>query len=304
MIRGRLIRISENEQALLITIAPHRVRCWSMGVLIHELSTLYYTRLYVTEADPLPELEMQFPDYAYGNASGLRARPYVNRPLLEGLSHPSTTLLELPTDHPRPAEQNFAGGFVEIALDEQLTARLKELSRRHRTTLYMTLLQPGLRNGTAFQSAGCDHRISVRPTVAKRKLRILSGFFVNTLASEDRSVWSPKVGELLKRAKTRSLAAQQNQDIPFERVVELVQPVRSLSYSRSARLCSTGRTCPGKPLACRQRNTVSRRGTPDVWPSSTSHSTYRHVMVTSGAESSMQLRYSSGPPSSDIGGTF
>src|SRR5207244_726291 len=92
------------------------------------------------------------------------------------------TLLELPTDHPRPAEQNFAGAFVEIALDEQLTARLKDLSRRHRTTLYMTLLAAW----TALMArlSGQQDVIIGSPSANRGQTEIenLIGFFVNTLA--------------------------------------------------------------------------------------------------------------------------
>src|SRR6185295_5678883 len=103
---------------------------------IRELSVLYGTYLR-GEADPLPELEVQFADYAVWQRQWiegelLRQQAEYWERTLDG----APTLLELPTDHPRPAEQDHAGGWVRLVLDENLTRGLKELSRRHGTTLY------------------------------------------------------------------------------------------------------------------------------------------------------------------------
>src|SRR5258708_21844418 len=140
-------------------------------------------------------------------------------------------LLELPTDHPGPIRRDFAGGYVELVLDEQLTAGLKELSRRQGTTLYMTLLA-----GWAILLARLSgqQNVVIGSPVANRgraEIENLIGFFVNTLALHLDLSGSPGVSELLRQTKAQSLAAQQHQDIPFEQVVELAQPVRSLAHS-------------------------------------------------------------------------
>jgi len=231
LIRGRLIRIGEEEHALLITMHHIVSDGWSMGVFIRELSTLYgaFAR---GEQDPLPDLEVQYADYAVWQRECMEGEilrkqgEYWERTLAGAPS-----LLEMPTDHPRPMEQEHEGGWVRIALGENLTRGLKELSRRNGTTLYMTLLA-GWGAGLARLSGQED--VVIGTPVANRgwvEIEGLIGFFVNTLAVRLDVSGSPRVKELLERVKEQVLAGQQNQDIPFEQVVEIAQPARSLSHS-------------------------------------------------------------------------
>ncbi|HEU0054567.1 MAG TPA: AMP-binding protein, partial [Longimicrobium sp.] len=140
-------------------------------------------------------------------------------------------LLELPTDHPRPAQVDHAGELLVVELDEALTAGLKALSRRHGTTLFMTVLA-----GWAVvlsRLAGRDDVVVGTPVAnrGRRELEGLIGFFVNTLALRVDLSGAPTVAELLARVKERALSAQHHQDIPFEQVVERVDPARSLSHT-------------------------------------------------------------------------
>jgi len=231
LIRGRLIRLGEEEHALLITMHHIVSDGWSMGVFIRELSVLYgaYVR---GEADPLPELEVQYADYAVWQRQWIEGEllrqqaEYWERKLAG-----APTLLELPADHARPAEQEYAGGWVRIVLDENLTRRLKGLSRRHGATLYMTLLA----GWGALVARLSGHEDLVTGTAVANRGRTeiegLIGLFVNRLALRLDVSGSPSVGELLERVKEEVLAAQQHQDIPFEQVVEIARPVRSLSHS-------------------------------------------------------------------------
>src|SRR5215204_25466 len=231
LIRGRLIRLGEEEHALLITMHHIVSDGWSMGVFIRELSELYGANVR-GEADPLPELEVQYADYAVWQRQRMEGEMLRQQAeYWERTLGGAPTLLELPTDHPRPAEQDYAGGWVRIVLEENLTRRLKELSRRHGATLYMTLLagwgallarlsgQEDLVTGTAVANRG------------RTEIEGLIGFFLNTLAVRLDVSGSPSVGELLERVKKQVLAAQQHQDISFEQVVEMARPVRSLSHS-------------------------------------------------------------------------
>ena len=231
LIRGRLIRLSEEEHALLITMHHIVSDGWSMGVFIRELSELYgaYVR---GEADPLPALEVQYADYAvwqrqWMEGEMLRQQAEYWERTLAG----APTLLELPTDHPRPAEQDYAGGWVRVELDEELSRGLKELSKKHGTTLYMTLLAGW--GALLARLSGQEEVVTGTPVANRGRMEIegLIGFFVNTLALRLDVSGSPSVGELLKRVKEQTLTAQQHQDIPFEQVVEIVRPVRSLSHS-------------------------------------------------------------------------
>src|SRR5580765_3569518 len=140
-------------------------------------------------------------------------------------------LLELPTDRVRPVQQSYAGAALPAVLEEKLTSGLKELSQRNGTTLYMTLLA-----GWAILLARLSGQqdVVIGSPVANRgrtEIENLIGFFVNTLALRLDLSGSPSVSELLEQTKEQSLAAQRHQDIPFEQVVELAQPVRSLAHS-------------------------------------------------------------------------
>ncbi len=141
LIRGRLMRLADDEHVLLLTMHHIASDGWSMGVLRRRAARAL-RRVRDGEADPLPPLPVQYADYARvaadvagrrGAGSGCRS---TGRTTLRG----APALLPLPTDHPRPAEQQYAGGWVPLTLDAALTAALRALSRRHGTTLYMTLL--------------------------------------------------------------------------------------------------------------------------------------------------------------------
>ena len=168
----------------------------------------------------------------YGSGSGsrggvLREQGEYWKTRLEG----APALLELPTDHGRPAQQDYAGGFASLVLDESLTADLKKIGKRHGTTLYMTLLAGWA--ALMARLSGQQDVVIGTPVANRSRVEIegLIGCFVNTLALRVDVSGSPVVGELLKRVRVETLAAQEQQDIPFEQVVEIVRPVRSLSQS-------------------------------------------------------------------------
>ncbi len=231
LVRGRLIRVGEEEHVLLVTLHHIVSDAWSTGVLIHELGVLYraYRR---GEGDPLPPLAVQYADYA-----AWQRRRVEGEVLLAQAAYWERTLagapelLELPTDHVRPARQDHAGGLVRVELSGELTAGLKALSRREGTTLFMTLLAGWA--AVLGRLSGQEEVVVGTPTAnrGRREIEGLIGFFVNTLAIRVELWGSPTVAELLGRVRARALEAQQNQDIPFEQVVERVQPVRSLAHS-------------------------------------------------------------------------
>ncbi|HEX2080603.1 MAG TPA: non-ribosomal peptide synthase/polyketide synthase [Longimicrobium sp.] len=231
LIRGRLVRLAADDHVLLLTMHHIVSDAWSMGVLIRELSALYAAHREGREAD-LASLPVQYADYAawqrrWVEGEVLREQAeYWTRTLVG-----APELLELPTDRPRPAEQDHAGARLRVELDEELTAGLKALSRRHGTTLFMTLLA-----GWATvlgRLSGQDDVVIGTPTAnrGRREIEGLIGFFVNTLALRVDLSGAPTVAELLARVKERALEAQHHQDIPFEQVVEVVQPARSLAHS-------------------------------------------------------------------------
>jgi amino acid adenylation domain-containing protein len=231
LIRGRLIRLTDEEHVLLITMHHIVSDGWSMGLLFKELSTLYgaFVR---GEEDPLAELAVQYADYAvwqrkWMEGEVLKKQAEYWKKNLEG----APELLELPTDRVRPAQQDYAGGALPVMLNDKLTEGLRELSARHGTTLYMTLLA-----GWAMlvgRLSGQQDVVIGTPVANRGRVEIenLIGFFVNMLVVRVDMSGRPTVGEMLARVKRQAIAAQQHQDIPFEQVVELVQPVRSLAHS-------------------------------------------------------------------------
>ncbi|HVG43319.1 MAG TPA: amino acid adenylation domain-containing protein, partial [Longimicrobium sp.] len=231
LFRGRLVRMADDDHVLLLTLHHVVSDGWSMGVLADELGALY-AAFRRGGADPLPPLPVQYADYAAWQ------RRWVHGPVLQRqAAYWSRALsgaperLELPTDRPRPAKQDFTGDSVDVELGEELTAALNALSRRQGTTLFMTVLAGWA--AVLGRLSGQDDVVVGAPTAnrGRREIEGLIGFFVNLLALRVDLSGSPTVAELMARVKARALEAQRYQDIPFEQVVERVRPVRSLAHT-------------------------------------------------------------------------
>ncbi|UJB20528.1 MULTISPECIES: non-ribosomal peptide synthetase [Lysobacter] len=231
LIRGRLLRVSEDEHVLLVT--QHHIVSdgWSIGVLVKEVSALY-DAFRQGRPDPLPPLPIQYADYAawqrgWLQGDTLQRQTTYWREQLRG----APAVLELPTDRPRPAVQSYAGDRVPVRLSSELSAQLRGLSQRHGTTVFMTLLTGW---SILLSRLSGQSEVVVGSPVANRQrseLEPLIGFFVNTLALRVDLQDAPSVSDLLSRVKATTLAAYEHQDLPFEQVVEAAQPVRSMSHS-------------------------------------------------------------------------
>ncbi|HEX8242306.1 MAG TPA: condensation domain-containing protein, partial [Longimicrobium sp.] len=230
LIRGRLVRLAADDHVLMLTMHHIVSDGWSLGVLTNELAALYAAHRDGAEA-ALPALPVQYADFAVWQ------RRWVEGEVLEAQADYWTRtlagapeLLELPTDRPRPAQVDHAGARLGVELDEELTAGLKALSRRHGTTLYMTLLAGW---ATVLGRLSGQNDVVVGSPMAgrgRREIEGLIGFFINTLALRLDLSGAPGAAELLRRVKERVLEAQHHQDIPFEQVVDLVAPVRTLAH--------------------------------------------------------------------------
>ena len=231
MIRGRLIALSDTEHVLLITMHHIASDGWSVGLLCNELSVLYAAFLRDQE-DPLPEFSIQYADYSVWH------RQWVKSDLVKEQADYWKTalagtpaLLELPTDHSRPAVQDYNGAYAELVLDEQLTAGLRDFSKRHRVTLFMTLTAAW---ATLLSRLSGQQDVVIGTPVANRgqkEVEGLIGFFANTLALRFDLSGSPTVRQLLEQTRARLLDALQHQDCPFEHVVDLTHPARNLAYT-------------------------------------------------------------------------
>lgn len=231
LIRALLIRETHSCFRLVITVHHIVSDGWSTAILKRELGH-FYSEAVGEDRLPLPPLPIQYGDYAVWQRRWM-SRDVLNEQAeywrLELAGAPQA--LELPWDHPRPPGQNYHGRIGKIELDEELTSNLKLLARRHEGTLFMILLA----GWSAFLSRLSGQRdILIGVPVAGRsrtELEDLIGFFVNTQVLRARISESSTVSELLAQIKTKSIAAQRHQDIPFEQIVELINPPRSTAHS-------------------------------------------------------------------------
>jgi amino acid adenylation domain-containing protein len=248
VVRARLARLAEDEHVLMVTLHHVAADGWSVGVLVDELGALY--RAFAAgRPDPLPPLPVQYADYAawqrrWLQGEALRRQEEYWRTALAG----APERLELPTDRTRPLEQDFTGAAMDFALDAELTAELTALARRHGATLFTTLLAGWA--AVLGRLSGQGEVVVGTPAANRGRGEIegLIGFFVNTLALRVDLSGAPTVAELLGRVKERALAAQAHQDLPFERVVELVQPARSLAHTPLFQAVFAWQNTPGGSL--------------------------------------------------------
>jgi amino acid adenylation domain-containing protein len=244
LIRGSLVRLSDREHVLLLN--QHHIVCdgWSMSIIVNEVCRLYDARCR-GEEDPLPPLRVQYADYAvwhrgwFDAAAERRQAEYWTR-TLQG----SPTVLDLPADRPRPPQQDYAGATIGCELDAELTRGLRALSQRHGTTPFMTLMA----GWAALMSrlSGQQDVVIGTPSANRGHLDIepLIGFFVNMLPLRVDLSAAPTVAQLLAQVKQISLDAQRHQDIPFEQVVDLLNPARSLAHHPLFQVVFTWQNAP------------------------------------------------------------
>ncbi|MCV0386551.1 MAG: amino acid adenylation domain-containing protein, partial [Nitrobacter sp.] len=230
LIRARLIRTSE--KAYLFLLTQHHIISdgWSMNVFVRELCALYRA-LTAGADDPLPPLQIQYPDYAAWQRkwlAGDRLERQVDywRQALAG----APVAIELPTDRPRSPERSFAGATLPVEIDRDLTQAIRRFSQKHGTTAFMTVLAAWA--AVLSRLSGQTDLVIGTPIANRNKREIegLIGFFVNMLAIRVDLSGAPDVAELLRRVRATALAAQDHQDLPFEQLVEVIQPPRRLEH--------------------------------------------------------------------------
>ncbi|MFB9114983.1 non-ribosomal peptide synthetase [Xanthomonas arboricola pv. corylina] len=231
LIRAALLKLSADDHVLLLT--QHHIISdgWSIGVFTREFDALY-SAFCQGLGDPLPPLQIQYVDAAAWQRQRLHS-PHLDTQLAywrEQLRD-APALLELPLDRPRPAMQSYAGGSVSFTLPDALVRRLQTLSRAHGATLFMTMVAAW--SVMLSRLSGQDDVVIGTP-VANRphpEIEGLIGLFVNTLALRIHVAGELTVSSLLDQVRDAALSAYAHQDVPFERVVEAVQPLRSLGYN-------------------------------------------------------------------------
>jgi amino acid adenylation domain-containing protein len=229
LVRAALLRFETEESVLLLTMHHIASDGWSLDVLSRELRSLY-AAFSEGKPSPLPELPIQYADFAVWQ------REWLQGEVLESqLSYWKKQLtgapsaLELPTDRPRPLVPTYSGASQSRALSEDMAASLRALSQREGVTLFMTLL-------AAFNVL--LHRYTQQTEIVlgtpiagrnRAETEALIGFFVNTLVMRTDLSGDPGFRELLGRVKEVALGAYAHQDLPFEKLVEVIQPERDTS---------------------------------------------------------------------------
>ncbi|MFP5271127.1 amino acid adenylation domain-containing protein [Coleofasciculus sp.] len=231
LFRVKLLRLNPQSHILLLTLHHIISDGWSMGILIRELSSLYQA-FCTGKPNPLAPLPIQYADFAIWQRDWLTGEVLDNQlsywqKQLQG----SPALLELPTNYPRPSQQTFRGTRQRFQLNLELTQQLKSLSQKAEATLFMTLLA-GF--ATLLYRYSSQSDIVIGSPIAnrnRREIESLIGFFVNALALRINLEGNPSFKELLAQVKQVALEGYAHQDLPFEKLVEAIQPERSLSYS-------------------------------------------------------------------------
>ncbi|MFE8605167.1 non-ribosomal peptide synthetase [Archangium violaceum] len=231
VLRALLLRLEERQHVLMLTMHHIVSDGWSMGVLVRELAALYEASTQ-GRPSPLPELPVQYADYAAWQRGWFQGE-VLEQQLgwwRQRLAD-APRALELPTDKPRPAVQTYRGAICRTQLPLALSQSLKTLAQKEGATPFMVLL-------AAFQVlmsrySGQDD-ISVGSPIAGRnrgEVEGLIGFFVNTLVLRSRISGQRSFRELLAQVKEMTLGAYAHQEIPFEKLVEEIQPERDQSRS-------------------------------------------------------------------------
>jgi amino acid adenylation domain-containing protein len=228
LLRAVLARLTEEEHALILTMHHVVSDGWSMELFAGELAALY--EAYGNGAtSPLPELPVQYADYAVWQQEWMRGELLERQLSYWKEQLAAVPVLELPLVHPRPAVQSHAGTRLPFEIPASVAKALAELSRQEGVTLFMTLLAAF--NILLHRYSGQED-VAVGTPIAGRNAKEtegLIGFFVNTLTMRSDLSGQPTVRELLARVREMALEAYGHQDVPFERLVDELQPERDMS---------------------------------------------------------------------------
>jgi amino acid adenylation domain-containing protein len=235
LLRPLLVRAGAGDHAFLAAMHHVVSDAWSLGVFVRELGALYRARVQGEvgwRRDRLPPLPIQYADFAawqreWLTGEVLDAQLGYWRSRLAG----AKTVLDLPTDRPRPPVQSTRGDVLSHRIPGELAGQLRQLARRHGATLFMALMAGFQALLERYTGQG---DLIVGTTIANRsraELEDLIGFFVNALALRGDLSDDPSFGELLERVRRESLGAYDHQDLPFEKLVHELQPERDLSRS-------------------------------------------------------------------------
>ena len=228
LLRVILLKLTDDKH-VFVTVHHIVADAWSIGVLFNEISILYdiYSG---RRSSPLPDLPVQYADFAVWQRQRLQGETlesqisYWKKQLGDNLP-----IAELPADRPRPVRETFRGSRQYFVLPESLVDAIKELSRREGTTLFMLLL--GAFKTLLYRYTDHESVIVGSPIAGRNRAEVdnLIGIFVNTLVLRTDLSGNPSFRDLLRRVREACLGAYAHQELPFEKLVEELQPARDLS---------------------------------------------------------------------------
>ena len=231
LFRATLLLLSAEEHILLLSMHHLISDGWSIGILVRELMKLYEA-FAAGRPSRLPQLPVQYVDFVAWHREWLqgevldKAVSYWKEKLTG-----ATSLLELPTDRPRPPIQGFAGTRFPLVIPQELTESLKQLAEQQHASLFMVLLAAF--KVLLFRHAGQEDILVGIPIAGRNnpELENVIGLFVNMLPMRTDLSGNPTFRELLDRVRETALGGYEHQDLPFEKLVEVMQPERDTSYS-------------------------------------------------------------------------
>lgn len=236
LLRGVLGRISGTDHVLALVLHHLVSDGWSSGVMIQELAALYDAFL-AGLPSPLPPLELQYSDYVEWQLQMLSGPAFDEDVAFWKRTLDGVPTLNLPTDHPRPPRPTYAGTSERFQLPAALTASLETVAKREGATLFMVLLAAF---GTVLYRYTGQQDMAIGTTVANRPrttLEGLVGFFTNMVAMRTDLSGTPSFSTLVRRVRDMSHQAFAHQSLPFDRVVEAVQPERVASHNPLVQVC-------------------------------------------------------------------
>ncbi len=248
LLRITLLRLHEEEQVLILVMHHIISDGWSLEIFIRELSA--FVKAFSTGVSvSLPELPIQYADFAYWQ------REWFHEDMLETQLEywkrqlkGAPQVLKLPTDRARPVIQTYRGGVKYFRIKPELTGRLKALSQQSDVSLFMTLFAAFVT--LLFRYSSQKDMVIGTHTASRERLEIepLIGFFINTLALRVDLSGNPGFQELLARVRQVALDGFSHQDIPFEKLVEALQPERDMSHAPLVQVAFVLQNMPiGKP---------------------------------------------------------
>ncbi|MEG4242346.1 amino acid adenylation domain-containing protein [Microcoleus sp. MON2_D6] len=231
LLRAKLLHLSDSNWVLLLSTHHIIFDAWSMGIFIQELAT-FYQAFCTGKPSPLPELSVQYADFASWQRQWLQGEvletqlAYWKKQLGGNLP-----VLNLPTDRPRSAVQTFRGAVHKFTIPKAIAEEIAQLSQREKATLFMTLLAAF--KTLLYRYTGQEDILVGSPIANRnrREIEELIGLFANTLVFRTNLSSNPTFKELLGRVREVALGAYNHQDLPFEKLVEIIHHERDLSHN-------------------------------------------------------------------------